>query len=239
MALVETDFQKPGDTMNATTDAALLTALEALTIERLNLRRGAIGAPHFDCDRSATLSAVELATATWVGTHAPAGTATISDTTPTQLSPGGTDLELNPPNAVRATMKTGDVLRWHFSCNVDTTTETGLSDEDYFWFEFQMTGVDDNGTDTQRVTDNKELGMIAGYSMNSSRVASASVGAACNQEISDQRVSVSGYYIHQGQFTTDGGDMRPTNLQVLAYCENAGTTFVVSNARLTAMILKG
>lgn len=229
-----------GDTTNATTDGQFLDDVEGLLVEAINLRPESVAGPHFAATRSPDADDCELVTLGWIGTTSGSGTSVHGDVDPgTAVAPGGTTLELLPPNETRSRLQTGDVLRWHFGCLVDEVDFSGNGEDDRYYVEVLITGVDDNGTTTKGAGDSQELGIIAGFSMTSGGVDNAADGAGTNRPMHLQRIHVSGMYIHDGEFTTNGGNVRISAIRVRIYVQDASNEVTVSNATLTAMIVKG
>lgn len=244
MAYVVVNPVAPAQVTDAAADGEFLDDVVALVVETVNLRPEAVAPPHFDVTRSSTPASAELATVTWVDTITlTAPSAAIDDEDPgLTLQLGGVTLQLLPPDDVRATLATGDVLRWHLSLLVDSVDPSGNPEADRYYVEMNFTGEDDNGPLTRAAGDSQELGFIAGYSMSTGGVGAGSGGddsSAANQTIDLQRIHLSGWYIHDGEWSANGGDVRFSFINVRIYVEDGANSVTVSNGTLTAMICKG
>lgn len=240
MGLVQPDIIAPGQVSSATVDDSLLDDVAALSIEAVNLSPEAAAEAHFQKTRNATPASNELPIITWIGQHQiSSGSHTIAVADPgVAVAPGAVTLELLPPNAARATLQPGHVLRWAFSCMVDAVSDATSDTDDEYWFEPQITGVDGGGTTTKGPLDSSELGIVSGWSINTAGITTADPTAAI-RELPDRRVSLSGIYIHQGEWTPGGGDVRISAIRVNAFVRTAGNSITITNPTLIAYIAKG
>lgn len=244
MPNVVTTYIEPGDTSNPTTDDELLTTMETVVFDSSNLRTGAIALPHFVATRSPVLSDINVPVTTWIDQiqEVTAATSTHGSIVPgTVISPGGTDMELTPPVGFRGTLRAGMVLRWQFTCTVDSVDNTGNTELDRYSIMVEIDGTDDNGAATITPHDTDEIGLVGSWSMAQANVVATAPGAGVNLTTIEQgKIGINGIYIHEeGVFSVGGGNVHIDAIRVRCFVQDALNEVVLKETTLLAMICKG
>lgn len=234
---------EPSDVADATADGQVLEDVEALIYDAANLRSEAVALPHLDVARTTDPADFAGPIVSWADQIAvTTGTSTHGDASPgTQVSPGGTDVELAPVAGARGTLRDGDVLRWHFQARVTSVTDT-VPDDDLYTAYVEITGTDDNGTTVVTSISRDELGIPATYSMNPAAQPVGGDAFGSNYDIEQQQIGFSGIYIHRESdaiFSVNGGNVHIDLIRVLIFVSDATNEVVVTDATLIAMITKG
>lgn len=244
MGLLPADRVNPGDVSSATEDDAVLDDVAAEAFNGSNVRTGAITLGHFSATRNATPASASLPITTWIDTVADDGGSDHDTATPgTVVSPGGADMELTPPGGARGTLAEGDILRWHFSAVVTVVDFTTDEAADRYSLIVEVDGTDDNGSVTLSQINVAELGIVRNFSMNTGGVPSTVSGAGINKEIQQQRIEISGVYIHlpssRSVFSANGGGVHIDAIRVRCYVQTATNMVTLDKCRFTALICKG
>jgi hypothetical protein len=243
MPYLTTDQIEPSDVSDPATDGALLTAVETLVVDEVNLRAGSVGLGHLAATRAGTAAASNLPVTRWIDSIAPAGTsAHAAGGLGTVVSPGGTDLELIPIAGSRGTLGEGDVLRWHFSGVVDVVNDAGAPDDDLYTFYLEITGTDGNGAAVRTSLTREEFGIAADYSMNVAGLPIGDPAFGSNFRVQQQPVGFSFAYSHaegDAVFSILGGDVHIDLIRVMCRVSDVLNSLVVHDCRLTAMIVGG